>query len=41
MYGRGACDAKGQAVTLYALARMIEENGVSPPGDLIFHFVFY
>ncbi len=37
--GRGACDAKGQAATLFALALLLKERGKRPPGDLIFHFV--
>lgn len=40
VYGRGACDAKGQAATLFALALLIKEKQLSPPGDIIFHFVF-
>ncbi len=39
IYGRGACDDKGPAVVMYAMARMLQERGVKPPGDLIFHFV--
>jgi acetylornithine deacetylase len=37
VYGRGACDAKGQAATLFALARLLRER--PPEGDVIFHFV--
>jgi acetylornithine deacetylase len=37
--GRGACDAKGQVATLYALAWLYKERGTRPPGDLLFHFV--
>jgi len=40
IFGRGACDAKGQAATLFALAFMLAERGVRPLSDLIFHFVF-
>jgi len=40
VYGRGACDAKGQVATLYALALLMEEQGFRPPGNVIFHFVF-
>lgn len=40
IYGRGACDAKGQAVTLFALAKLLAEGGTRPPGDVIFHLVF-
>lgn len=39
VYGRGACDDKGQAASLFALAQLIHERGVRPPGDLVFHFV--
>ncbi len=39
IYGRGACDAKGQAATLYALALLLKELGLHPSGDLVFHFV--
>lgn len=38
VYGRGACDAKGQIATLYALAMLVREHG-RPPGDVIFHVV--
>jgi acetylornithine deacetylase len=40
IYGRGACDAKGQAVTLFALARLLTGDGLRPPGNVIFHLVF-
>jgi acetylornithine deacetylase len=39
IFGRGACDAKGQAATLYALALLLQEHGFRPPADVIFHFV--
>jgi acetylornithine deacetylase len=39
VYGRGAVDDKGQVATLFALAVAIKENGICPPGDMIFHFV--
>lgn len=39
IFGRGACDAKGQAATLYSLALLLRERGIRPKGDLIFHFV--
>lgn len=39
IYGRGACDDKGQVAVLYALALMLKERGLHPPCDLIFHFV--
>lgn len=40
VFGRGACDAKGQAATLFALALLLKERGSRPPRDVIFHFVF-
>lgn len=40
IFGRGACDAKGQAATLFALAMLMKQKKVRPPGDIIFHFVF-
>lgn len=39
IFGRGACDDKGQVAVLYALAQMIREKGIQPEVDLIFHFV--
>ncbi len=39
IYGRGACDAKGQAATLFALAKLLSYSGAKPAGDLFFHFV--
>ena len=39
IYGRGACDAKGQAAALYALALLYQERGLRPLADLLFHFV--
>ncbi len=39
VYGRGACDAKGQAATLYALALLYQARRVRPPVDLLIHFV--
>jgi acetylornithine deacetylase len=39
IFGRGACDAKGQAATLYALALLLHERGLRLPADVIFHFV--
>lgn len=39
IYGRGACDDKGQIATLFALATLLKERGIRPPCDLIFHFV--
>ncbi|MEJ2710605.1 MAG: M20/M25/M40 family metallo-hydrolase [Anaerolineales bacterium] len=40
IFGRGACDAKGQAATLFALAMLMKQKNVQPPGDIIFHYVF-
>lgn len=37
--GRGACDAKGQIATLYALCRLLADAGERPPGDVILHIV--
>jgi acetylornithine deacetylase len=37
--GRGACDAKGQAAVLFALALLLRERGIQPSGDICFHFV--
>jgi len=39
IFGRGACDAKGQAATLFCLAMLLRQRGIRPSGDLIFHFV--
>jgi acetylornithine deacetylase len=39
VYGRGACDAKGQIATLYLLVRALQDLGVRPPGDVIVHLV--
>ncbi len=39
LYGRGACDAKGQAATLFAMAQMLREAGGRFPGEVLFHFV--
>jgi len=39
IFGRGACDAKGQAATLFALALLLRERGWQPPGDILFHLV--
>lgn len=38
VYGRGACDAKGQIATLYALALLQQQSG-PPPVDVVFHVV--
>jgi len=39
VFGRGACDDKGQVATLFALAHILREQGIRPAGDLVFHFV--
>ncbi len=39
VYGRGACDAKGQIATLWLLLAALQEAGVTPPGDLMAHLV--
>jgi len=39
VFGRGACDAKGQAVTAWALLRLLKDLDVTPGGDITFHFV--
>lgn len=39
IFGRGACDAKGQAVVLFALALLLRERGLQPAGNLLFHLV--
>jgi acetylornithine deacetylase len=39
IYGRGACDAKGQIATLWLLLAALGEAGVTPPGELIAHLV--
>ena len=39
VYGRGACDAKGQVATLYALGLLLRERRAHFSGDVVFHFV--
>jgi acetylornithine deacetylase len=39
IFGRGACDAKGQVAALFALALILRERGAEPAGDVIFHVV--
>ena len=39
LFGRGACDAKGQAAVLFALTLLMRERRVRPTGDTHFHFV--
>jgi len=37
--GRGACDAKGQVVTVLLALRVLESLDLQPAGDVIVHFV--
>ncbi len=39
LYGRGACDAKGQIALLFLLFRALADRKVSLPGDLVAHLV--
>lgn len=39
IYGRGACDCKGQIAVLYLVAKLLRELGISLSGNLLFHFV--
>jgi len=39
VYGRGACDAKGQIACLYLLLSALKEVGSPLPGDVILHLV--
>ncbi|MEA3399639.1 MAG: M20/M25/M40 family metallo-hydrolase [Armatimonadota bacterium] len=39
IYGRGACDAKGQVTTVWLLFRLLDELGVQLDGDIIAHLV--
>jgi acetylornithine deacetylase len=39
IFGRGACDAKGQAAVLLALAVLLRAKKLQPPGDILFHLV--
>lgn len=39
IYGRGACDAKGQVACAYGLLAALEALNITLAGDLIFHFV--
>lgn len=39
VYGRGACDAKGQVAALYTVLRTVKELGTRLPGDLLAHLV--
>lgn len=40
VYGRGACDAKGQIAVLFYLALAIKEKKIKINNELRFHFVF-
>ncbi len=39
IFGRGACDAKGQATTIWLLFRLLDELEIELSGDLIAHLV--
>ncbi len=39
IFGRGACDAKGQVTTIWLLFRLLDELGIELPGDIIAHLV--
>jgi acetylornithine deacetylase len=39
IYGRGACDAKGQIAVLWAALRHLKAAGTQPRGDVILHIV--
>jgi len=39
IYGRGACDAKGQVATLFLMLNLIKQLNIKFSGDIIFHFV--
>ncbi len=39
LYGRGACDAKGQAAAIWLALAALRRLGVQPPGDIIVHLV--
>lgn len=39
VYGRGACDAKGQVATIYLVLKVLDALGVRLGGDLIVHLV--
>lgn len=39
IWGRGACDAKGQIAALYAAFRALDELGVRPAGETLAHIV--
>ncbi len=39
IYGRGACDAKGQAATIWLLFKLLDELDIQLEGDIIAHLV--
>ena len=39
MYGRGACDDKGQIAVLWVMLKAMKRLGFRPKGDVIFHIV--
>ncbi|MGI5818289.1 MAG: M20 family metallopeptidase [Armatimonadota bacterium] len=39
VYGRGACDAKGQAATIWLLFRLLDDLDIELDGDIIAHLV--
>jgi len=39
IYGRGACDAKGQIATLVMLLQLLNDLDIELPGDIEIHFV--
>lgn len=39
IFGRGACDAKGQATTIWLLFRLLDELDITLQGDIIAHLV--
>ena len=39
IYGRGACDAKGQAATIWLMMAALKDLGIKPGGDLVAHLV--
>lgn len=39
VYGRGACDMRGQIAMILAVAKAIDDNGIEPAGELAVSFV--
>jgi acetylornithine deacetylase len=39
VYGRGACDAKGQIATLFLLLCFLKKSGIRLKGDIIIHII--